>query len=88
MNSPEIYQIQLEFAAIDAQAWFSIMPKLTHHYICQKLVDSVTTQFRGHELILYHFDLARVEDRKYSITINHTTNLLLEIQSEIYEEED
>lgn len=86
MKEQELYQRHLEFAVGDARVWFRNIPRLTHRFICQRLVDSITSQFRGHELMLFHFELSRIEDRTYEIRVNKSAYVKLLLGKEVHDE--
>ena len=86
MTAQELFQRHLDFAVGDARLWFRNMPRLTHQFICQRLVDSITQQFRGHEVILFHFELSRTAEDVYEIRVNQGAYVKLVIGKEVHDE--
>lgn len=85
MDRQEINQIQLQFAIDEARVWLENMPSLTHHYICQRIVDSITSHYRGHDLILFQLEIKRIKNSAYSITVNRCETVVIEIVRQIHE---
>ena len=83
MSQEELFQRHLDFAVGDAKIWFRNIPKLTHAYICQRLVDSITSQFRGHEVNLFHFELKQLDAHTYEIRVNHAAYVKLYLGREV-----
>jgi hypothetical protein len=86
MKEEELYQLHLDFAVGDARVWFRNIPRLTHRYICQRLVDSITSQFRGHELMLFQFNITRISSDTYSVIVNHLAIAMIQITKEVHDE--
>lgn len=86
MTTREMFQLHLQSAVGDARLWFCKTPRLTHQYICQRLVDSITNQFRGHEIILFHFELSRIAEDVYEIRVNQGAYVKLVIGKEVHDE--
>lgn len=90
MTAQEIDQRHLEFGVGDAMIWFRNIPKLTSSYVFQRLVDSITNQFRGHERRLWHFeikqDLGSEGGSRFLVTVNHRATLKIQIGREVKDE--
>lgn len=82
MNKEDIDQKHLELAVNHALAWFRNIPSLTHQAVCQRLVECITSQFRGYELLLTQFELIEISERSYKITVNHTASVRLQIRKD------
>lgn len=82
MTKEEIDQKHLELAVNHTLTWFRNIPTLTHQAVCLRLVDCITSQFRGHELLLTQFELIEISERDYKITVNHTASVRLQIRKD------
>lgn len=86
MNKEELYQRHLDFAVGDAKIWFRNIPRLTHRFVMQRFVDSITNQFRGHEILLYQFHLSQLNGTTYEVRVNETAYLKVYLGREVEDE--
>jgi hypothetical protein len=54
--------------------------------VCQRLVDSITNQFRGHEIMLFQFELHRTGSDVYEIRVNRRAYVKLSIGKEVHDD--
>lgn len=83
MNQQEIDQRHLEYGAGDANSWFRNIPKLTRSFVFQRLVDSITAQFRRHEIPLIHFEAKELSPARFELTVNHHATVKIELGREV-----
>ena len=90
MGQSEIDQKHLEFACGDAMIWFRNIPKLTRSFIFQRLVDSITAQFRGHEIQLRQFEIKEIKQPTrwslFHVTVNHHASMEISFEREVHDE--
>lgn len=86
MNDQERDERHLEFACGDAMNWFRNVPKLTRSFVIQRLVDSVTSQFRGHEVLLWKFEVKELSPRWFQVKVNDRAVASMDIGKEVSDE--
>lgn len=83
MNQEELEQKHLEYALGDAKIYFRNIPKLTRSYVLDRIVERVTSQFRGHEIPLFQFEAKEIDSRTYQVQVNNRSIVKMNVEREV-----
>lgn len=88
MNSQEADQRHLEYATGDAAIWFRNVPRVTRTYVIQRLIDSITAQFRSQERPLFHFEVRGLDPQTFQVVVNHHAIVKMKLAKEVSDSDE